>query len=191
VGRNAKVKNIPRLLSVTGTLLETRPDVRVVMAGEGLDDTAVAGTGLAGAPRLHCLGPRRDIPSLLADATVLLLTSDNEGMPNIVLEALALGVPVVATDVGDLAHMLPDTCGALVSRDAGPLAAAVLRVVDEAPVYREAAARHASTVAARYSPRAMADRTVGVWRTVALGARAQHARRPPAAPYDVQSDELV
>ena len=97
VGRNARVKNIPRLLDVVRRLLQTRQDIHVVLAGDGLDRSLVAGTDLEGVSRLHCLGPRRDIPSLLSDATVLLLTSDSEGMPNVVLEALGCGLPVVAT----------------------------------------------------------------------------------------------
>ena len=168
VGRNARVKNIPRLLSVVRTLLQASPDVRIVLAGEGLDLSLVAGTDLALASRLYCLGPRHDVPSLLRDATVLVLTSDNEGMPNVVLEALASGVPVVATDVGDLAHMLPQSCGALVPPDIEQLAAAILRVVTDAPVYRRAAEQHAASMAATYSSQAMANRTVDVWRAFAL-----------------------
>ena len=114
VGRNARVKNIPRLLDVVRQLLQTTPEVHIVLAGDGLDRRLVDGSDLASASRLHCLGPRDDIPSLFRDATLLLLTSDSEGMPNVVLEALAAGVPVVATAVGDLAQMLPEQCGVLV-----------------------------------------------------------------------------
>ena len=104
VGRNARVKNIPRLLDVVRSLLQAHADVRIVLAGDGLDRNLVAGTSHESEERLFCLGPRADVPTLLRDATVLVLTSDSEGMPNVVLEALASGVPVVATDVGDLAQ---------------------------------------------------------------------------------------
>ena len=95
-GRNARVKNIPRLLDVTGRLLARRADVHVVVAGEGLNHQIVANTSLEAESRLHCLGARRDIPSLLLDASLLPLTSDSEGTPNVVLEALAALVPVVS-----------------------------------------------------------------------------------------------
>ena len=167
VGRNARVKNIPRLLGVVRKLLQASSAVRIVLAGEGLDPSLIAGTDLAVVPRLFCLGPRRDVPSLLRDATVLVLTSDNEGMPNVVLEALASGVPVVATDVGDLTHMLPQSCGALVPPNIDQLASAILRVVADAPAYRQATEQHAATMAATYSSRTMAKRTVDVWRTFA------------------------
>jgi glycosyltransferase involved in cell wall biosynthesis len=170
VGRNARVKNIPRLLGVVRVLLQTSPDVRIVLAGEGLDSSLVAGTDLAAAPRLSCLGPRRDVPSLLRDATVLVLTSDNEGMPNVVLEALAAGVPVVATDVGDLAEMVPQGCGTLVAPDTEALASAVLRMIADAPRYRRAVEQHAASLATSFSSQAMAARTVDVWRAVARRA---------------------
>jgi glycosyltransferase involved in cell wall biosynthesis len=167
VGRNARVKNIPRLLEVARLLLQANADVRIVLAGDGLDRDLVAGTPLAGESRLFTLGPRTDVPSLLRDASVLVLTSDNEGMPNVVLEALVSGVPVVGTDVGDLARMLPTGCGALVPREAEQLAAAILRVIGDAATYQSAAEAHAVTVAARYSCQAMASRTIEVWRGVA------------------------
>jgi glycosyltransferase involved in cell wall biosynthesis len=170
VGRRARVKNIPRLLGVASALLEARADLRVVLAGDGLGPELVAGSPLAAESRLLCLGPRRDVPALLRDATLLLLTSDNEGMPNVVLEALASGVPVVATDVGDLARMLPERCGLLAPPAVAPLAAAVLRVVADAPGYRHAAALHAPAIVETYSSRAMASRTVELWSAVLPGA---------------------
>lgn len=171
IGRHARVKNIPRLLAVVSALLRERPDVRVVLAGEGLGPELVAGTPLARESRLSLLGPRRDVPSLLRDATLLLLTSDHEGMPNVVLEALASGVPVVATDVGDLARMVPGACGALTPCDDRALSAAALRVIADAPTYQRAAEAHAATLAGAWSPQAMATRTVDVWRQVGGSVR--------------------
>ena len=166
VGRNARVKNIPLLLGVVSSLLASAADVRFVLAGDGLGPDLVAGTPLAAERRLFCLGPRSDVPSLLGDATVLVLTSDNEGMPNVVLEALACRLPVVATDVGDIARMLPDTCGVLVPGDVGALSAALLQVIARAPAYRRAAGEYAVTIADTFSSQAMATRTVDLWRRV-------------------------
>ena len=163
VGRNARVKNIPRLLNVARRLLHERQDINVVLTGDGLDPSLVAGTDLEGVSRLHCLGPRRDIPSLLRDATLLLLTSDSEGMPNVVLEALGCGLPVVATGVGDLAQILPPRCGELVGLDAEQLAAAVLRVIANAADYRRAVEEYGPHLKASHSLQEMATRTVEFW----------------------------
>jgi glycosyltransferase involved in cell wall biosynthesis len=170
------VKNIPRLLAVSRQLLQTNPDVHFALAGEGLDRRLVDGTDLGSASRLHCLGPRGDIPSLLQDATLLLLTSDSEGMPNVVLEALAVGVPVVSTAVGDLAQMLPEQCGVLVPCDTEPLVAAVRRVIADAPSFARAVEQYATHMRTTHSVQAMASRTVDVWRSVVppFGIEAVH-----------------
>ena len=170
VGRNARVKNIPRLLDVAGRLLARRADVHVVVAGEGLNREIVANTSLQAESRLHCLGARRDIPSLLRDASLLLLTSDSEGMPNVVLEALAASVPVVATRVGDLPDLLQNGCGILEEPDAERLAAATLEVLSNPCSYRRALEEQAIRIASAYSPSAMAAGTTAVWKQVAESA---------------------
>jgi glycosyltransferase involved in cell wall biosynthesis len=58
--------------------------------------------------RVHFLGVSNDVPSLFADATFLVHTSDSEGCPNAVVEAMACGRAVVATDAGDIASMVED-----------------------------------------------------------------------------------
>ena len=56
--------------------------------------------------QFRLLGPRDDVPTLLAAADLLLLTSSFEGMPNGVLEAMSAGLPVVATQVGGLGDLV-------------------------------------------------------------------------------------
>ncbi|MEU7790751.1 glycosyltransferase [Amycolatopsis sp. NPDC049159] len=64
--------------------------------------------------RVEFLGTRADVPDLLAAADVTVLTSDWEGLPLAVLESMAAGRPVVATDVGGVAEVLADGGGLLV-----------------------------------------------------------------------------
>jgi len=105
----------------------------LLIAGEGEQrariERAVAEGGLTG--RVHVLGLRDDIDWLLAAADALVLSSDWEGMPLIVLEALALNLPVVATDVDGLRETCAGTSARLVPpRDPQALADALMDVFD-------------------------------------------------------------
>jgi glycosyltransferase involved in cell wall biosynthesis len=58
--------------------------------------------------RVTLIGHQTDIPACLAEATVLVHTSDSEGCPNAVMEAMACGRPVVAMDTGDISSLIED-----------------------------------------------------------------------------------
>jgi glycosyltransferase involved in cell wall biosynthesis len=58
--------------------------------------------------RVEFLGRRQDIPRLLEESSFLVHTADAEGCPNVVLEAMAAGRAVAATDAGDIAHLVED-----------------------------------------------------------------------------------
>jgi glycosyltransferase involved in cell wall biosynthesis len=78
------------------------------------------------------LGSSDDVPSLLRRADVLLLTSENEGFPNAVLEAMAARLPVVTTDVGDAGRIVQDNVNGYVV-DVGDVSAMAQRLLD---IYR-------------------------------------------------------
>jgi len=77
------------------------------IAGEGPDRERVLAE-LRGADRVELLGDRDDIPELLAQAQIFVLASRSEGMPVSVLEAMAAGLPVVASDVGGVGEVVVD-----------------------------------------------------------------------------------
>lgn len=105
----------PELWFIVAERLLTRlPGCHFVVAG--LDRDTLPHTpsvkALFAAGRLHALGVRDDMPVVLAASGVLLVTSESEGTPNAVLEAQALGVPVVTTRAGGLREcMIPDITG--------------------------------------------------------------------------------
>ncbi len=107
------------------------PDWRLRLVGRDdgigsfLRDRAAA-AGLAA--RIEFLGPRDDVPALMAASHLALLCSHEEGFPNAVIEAMAAGLPVVATAVGGIPEaVLQDRTGLLVpARDPKALAAAIV-----------------------------------------------------------------
>jgi glycosyltransferase involved in cell wall biosynthesis len=96
------------------------PGLRAVLAGvgpmEGAVRTGITERGLTGV--VHLLGQRRDVPTILAGSDVLLLTSDWEGTPNVLLEAQHCGCVPVATNAGGSPEAVRhDVTGLLVDRD--------------------------------------------------------------------------
>ena len=103
--------------------LTGRSDVHLLLAGHGEDLARLRALAQARglAERVHFLGWRDDLPALMASVDVLLLPSRWEGMPYAVLEAMAAGLPVVATRVDGASDLvLPGKSGELV--DVGDVA---------------------------------------------------------------------
>lgn len=105
---------------------------------------------------LHPLGLVRDAPALLHAADILFLPSDSEGMPLSVLEAMAAGLPVAASDVGGVPELLASGAGFALPNDPAAMAAA-LRTLALDPEARLAAGRIGRDLwQTRYSAAAMA-----------------------------------
>lgn len=111
-----------------------RQDAHLALAGTGplLESMRRLATDLGIAKRTHFLGYRRDIPALLRAATALLLPSQQEGLPRSILEALALGVPVIGSDIRGVRDLLADGAGLLVPvGDVAGLAQAMWRIIND------------------------------------------------------------
>ena len=113
-GDRADPDSVPRILSVgrfafpkdfatlVDALAATTPDYRAAFVGEGplLSEAARRLEGLGLTERVELLGLRADVPDVLATADIFVLASRSEGLPISILEAMAAGLPVVASDVG-------------------------------------------------------------------------------------------
>jgi glycosyltransferase involved in cell wall biosynthesis len=108
VGRFAPEKDYPHLVRAAAPLLGER--ARLVIVGDGAEMPAVkAAVAAGGVERFVALpGARHDVADLLSAFDVFVLSSWMEGMPLVVLEAMAAGLPVVATAVGGLPKLIAD-----------------------------------------------------------------------------------
>jgi glycosyltransferase involved in cell wall biosynthesis len=110
VGRLVPIKAHEVFLDAARAILKVMPAARFVVAGEGERRAAlerlVSASPLAG--HVHFLGWRHDTAALYAGLDLTILTSDNEGMPVTVIESMASGVPVVATNVGGIPDLIRD-----------------------------------------------------------------------------------
>ncbi|MCC6824642.1 MAG: glycosyltransferase [Acidobacteria bacterium] len=139
------VKNIPMLLRAAARIKGTLPDVHFVVAGEGglKDELAAMAASLCIGDRVHFIGRCTDVPALLDAAYACVLTSTAEGFSNSILEYMAAGKPVIATDVGGAAEaVINDETGYLVASDDDPALADKLLdlICDEAKASRFGAA---------------------------------------------------
>ena len=118
------------LLRAAAAARAARPDLHWVIAGEGRLRAAleaeIAHLGLT--DRCHLLGHVPEADALIREANVLVMSSKEEGLGSVVLHALALGTPVVATRGGGLPELVPDPWLAPVG-DAGALARTVLEAL--------------------------------------------------------------
>ena len=110
-------------------------DVELYLVGTGPCEGELRARAKAAglSERVHFLGFRRDAHSFIAHCDALLMPSLHEGLPYTLLEAMALGTPVIASRVGGLAEVLQnEVTGLLVApRDAGALADAVRRLYED------------------------------------------------------------
>jgi glycosyltransferase involved in cell wall biosynthesis len=120
VARFHPIKNHDLFLTAARAIADQRSDTHFVLCGDGLtpDNAAVMDIvrrhGVA--DRCHLLGRRTDMPRITAALDLACSSSFGEGFPNTLGEAMACGVPCVATDVGDSAYLIDDT-GMVVPRD--------------------------------------------------------------------------
>jgi glycosyltransferase involved in cell wall biosynthesis len=137
IGRFAYPKDFTTLLEA---LARVRTPCHTVLVGDGPALPAIAAAvqedGLF--ERVELVGARADIPELLARSDVFVLSSRSEGFPVSILEAMAAGLPVVATDVGGIAEAVEDgETGLLVpAADPEALARALERLLSDADLRR-------------------------------------------------------
>lgn len=132
VGRFEVAKDYPNMLRAFALVRRDRPGATLLLVGRGSlqpeTEALVRELGLGEAVRF--LGVRNDVPAVMAAADAYVMSSAWEGMPMVLLEAAAAGLPIVATEVGGNREVvLEGQSGFLVPpRDENALAAAMLRL---------------------------------------------------------------
>jgi glycosyltransferase involved in cell wall biosynthesis len=185
IGRLWEQKDYPTLLQAFQPLATT--PARLAIAGRGplLDELQRQAAQLGIAAQVRFLGVRHDIAALLGAADGLVLSSAWEGMPNVVMEALAAGTPVVATQVGGVSEVVEaGKSGFLVPpRDPAALSQAMRQLMSlSSEQRRQMGVIGRAHVTAHYSLQAMADRWLALYEELLLqkGLSASFTSREPA-----------
>ncbi|MCB0335769.1 MAG: glycosyltransferase [Bdellovibrionales bacterium] len=117
--------------------------------------------------RFHMLGPRDDIPAIMASIDVYCSSSANEGFPNVVGEAMSCGVPCVVTDAGATGELVHGVGAVVARKDSKALSRALLDFVVKEPLERQSIGRSArERVLEHYSLEAIAQQYISCYRTL-------------------------
>ena len=185
VSRLTREKGLEQFLEAAQRLSPRFPDARFVIVGyanpaqQEYENNLKAMTdqlGLTG--RVIFTGLRRDVPSLLAAATVSVMPSLNEALSNVLLESMAAGAPTVATRVGGTPEAIVDeVTGLLVEPgDAPALASAIERLLRDPALARRLGDAARKAIEAHYSVEKMVRATEALY----LDLLARKQRKPSA-----------
>lgn len=168
VGRLVPVKRVDRYLQAIAAVRNRGLDIQGLVIGDGplheQCEAAIAQLGLS--EHVTWLGFVPDAPARIAEADALLMTSDHEGMPMTLLEAMAVGTPVIATAVGGIPEVLEyGECGVLVEHaDPEALADALVALLGDEARKRRLTARAYARVKGLYSAAICAQRHAALYR---------------------------
>ncbi|MFI2350448.1 glycosyltransferase [Streptomyces sp. NPDC019443] len=168
VGRITGIKRPDRFLAVAREVRRTVPAAHFVVCGSGdfqPDPEAVTDLG----DSLHLLGWRADVETVYAAADLVLLTSDNEGMPVSLIEAGLAGLPAVATDVGSVAEVVQDgTTGLLAGLSSGELARHTVTLLRDGELRQEMGARARTFTTQRFGEERLVADTQALYTSIAV-----------------------
>jgi glycosyltransferase involved in cell wall biosynthesis len=176
VGRLEPVKRVDLFLAMAGIVANVIPDVQFVVAGDGaLRQSLLSCTRQPGLQdNVRFLGHREDIHDVLRALDVLVMCSDHEGLPMVLLEALWLGVPVVARAVGGIREIVENGRNGFTVSSSLPedFAAACLRLLADHTLGEDLCRNAAEDIKREFSMESNAESILGLYRK--LYARSRH-----------------
>jgi glycosyltransferase involved in cell wall biosynthesis len=160
-------KGLETLIAATPHVVASHPDARVAIVGEGPDlaKLRAQAVALGVADAIHFLGPSQRPLQLLRAMDVFVHPSWAESFPYVILEAMSLALPIVASDVGGISEALVDgDSGLLVApRDERALARSLVSLLDDPARSRGLGAQALRRVALRFTQTEMVERLAALY----------------------------
>ncbi len=159
-------KDYPTFLMTAAAICKEHNDIHFIIAGKGPEEEKINSIIQAQnlGNKVHLLGFREDVVSVMQSLDVFLMTSVTEGLGTIVLEAFAAGIPVVATRAGGIPEMVADGVTGLIADpgDVSALKNATLRILND-PTLRNQLTENAKKRVKDFSFQATAEKTLAVY----------------------------
>jgi len=169
VGRLSKEKAHIDLIAAFARLLKANPEIKckLIIAGEGPERVSLeaAAESFGCKAKVIFAGQVTDVRAFYAAADAFALPSHSEGSPNVLLEAMAAGLPIVATEVGGVPEMVEQNQSALLVPANGPtaLAGAISRVLTDQDLAQRLTTNASKLVATRYTPEKYVRSMMGIY----------------------------
>lgn len=160
IGRLVQEKDHALLIRAFSDFHADEPRLRLRIAGDGPLRTQLQGDidALQLESAAVLLGPRQDVADLLQGADIFVLSSQIEGMPLVIGEAMATGLPVVATDAAGVREMAGDLATVAPVGDQAALGRALRNAVSRLPTAPDACARYRERITTHFDIKAIAGR---------------------------------
>jgi glycosyltransferase involved in cell wall biosynthesis len=177
VSRFVSIKNVGLFIEAMAAVHRRHPGARALVVGDGPLETALrrqAGSlGLDSVVHFAGYVEQRDLPQWYRAADLLAIPSDFDNAPNVAIEAMASGLPIVATDVGGVSEFVETPAGGVLvpKGDALELARRMSELIADPDRRREAGAFNRRRALQRYSWRTSAEQLLAIYRG-AVAARA-------------------
>jgi glycosyltransferase involved in cell wall biosynthesis len=179
VGNLRPVKDHTTLIKAMGPVAAAHPNSHLVLVGEGTEMDRLSGLADSMGIRDHVTfaGARKDVARILAAMDVFVLSTHSEGMSNAIIEAMAAGLPVVATDVGGNAEcVLEGVTGYIVPHEnVEALAHRLGGLLADSVSAKAMGAAGRDRVAEEFDVQAMVRRTADLYRNLTAAGRRNDA----------------
>jgi glycosyltransferase involved in cell wall biosynthesis len=171
IGRLHQQKGLQSLLAAAPNFLRTLPNHDLILVGDGPERRSLeqlAGESGFG-KRIHFVGWRTNIPSLLAASDLLVLSSQWEGMPNVILEAMAAGKAVIATRAEGVVELLGEQAEpqTVALRDGAGFATRIAELAADESTRERLGRMNQARAASTFSLAAMVQRYARLYETLA------------------------
>lgn len=182
VGRLVPIKNHDLYLDAAERIARSGRRCLFVIVGGGSESARLQASARARGLSVLFLGWRDDLEAVYAGSDIVALTSLNEGTPLCLIEALAAGCAVVATDVGGVADVLEQGAFGLLSpsQDADAFAANLARLIDDAELRRAMAMRSGDSIRERYDLSRLVRDMSALYQDLEAALHARHRATGPS-----------